>query len=157
MNFARTTTGRVPTWVAVCAAALLPFSVAACDEDSAGPETGADVEDVTEDDNYFGTDEHLGETVTVSAEVTDVISPTSFELAGDDWGDESLLVTSATEVQNLNEGDVVQVTGEVGQFIYGDYSEEYGLADVGMYEPYEEEEFLAATSVDTSVGNDETS
>ncbi|WP_368680555.1 hypothetical protein R1X32_10135 (plasmid) [Rhodococcus opacus] len=55
-----------------------------------GPATGVDVEDVTEED-YFGTDEFVGESVTLSAEVTDVLGQRSFELAGG-RGDESLLV-----------------------------------------------------------------
>jgi hypothetical protein len=143
---------RVSQWVVVGAAALLPFSLAACGDDSAGPETGADVEDITEEEAYFADDQFLGETVTVSAEVTQVLSPTSFELAGEDRGDESLLVTSAAEVQDLREGEVVQVTGEVSKFVYVDDADEYGLADAGLYEPYESEEFLAASNVDKTVG-----
>lgn len=140
-------------WVTAGIIAAMALPLAACgddDDDGAGPEEGADVEDITEDDAYFDNDEHVGEEVTVSAEVTEVLTPTSFELGGADWGDDSLLVVSATEAPDLAEGQVVQVTGTVREFVYADY-EAYGLGEEEVYDPYGDEEFLEASSVDTSV------
>jgi hypothetical protein len=135
-------------------AALLPLSVAACDEDTAGPETGADVEDITEDD-YFGDDEFLGESVTVSAEVTDIVSGKAFEIGGAEFGDESLLVVHDTAVPNLEVGTAVQASGTVRQFRYDEFVGSYDLGDPLLYEPYGEEEFLLASIVDTDVPPDE--
>lgn len=145
-------TGRAPQWIAAAAAVVLPFSVAACgSDDTAGPETGTDVEDITEDDQYFASDEFAGQTVTISAEVEDVLSPKSFVLNGDDWGDDSVLVLSAQEAQDLQEDDIVQVTGTVKSFTYDDYAGDYGLAEPGLYEAYGDEEFIEATKVDQTV------
>lgn len=137
---------------AVLAAAVLPLSLTACgdDDETAGPESGTDVEDITED-QYFTDDQFVGEEVTVSAEVEEVLNEQSFVLDGGDWGDESLLVVSADKAQSLQEDDVVQVTGTVREFVYDDYADEYGLvADPGVYDDYDEEEFLEATAVDTT-------
>lgn len=136
--------------VAAAAAALLTATAAGCSEDTAGPETGADVEDVTEED-YFGSDDFVGETVTLSAEVTDVLSPRSFELAGDDWGDDSLLVLTQQQA-DVQEGDVIQVTGTVEEgFTYDDNVDPYALGDAGIYGAYDEENFLASATVDKTV------
>lgn len=137
--------------IAALAAAVLPLSLTACgDDDTAGPETGTDVEDITEDDQYFDGDQFVGEEVTVSAEVEEVLNQQSFVLDGGGWGDESLLVVSA-DTMKLQEDDVVQVTGTVREFTYDDYADEYGLvADPGVYDDYSEEEFLEASSIDTT-------
>lgn len=84
----------------VGAAALLPFGVVACGDDTAGPETGTDVEGVTEDD-YFGTDRLVGQEVTVSAEVTEVFGGKAFEPGGENYGDDSLLVLSGKDAQDV--------------------------------------------------------
>ncbi|SFQ73073.1 hypothetical protein SAMN05421810_11537 [Amycolatopsis arida] len=126
--------------------AALPLVLAGCDEDSAGPETGADVEDVTEDD-YFGTNEYVGETVTVSAAVTDVINPRAYVLGGQAYGDESLLVLYAEGNQDVREGTTVRATGTVRQFRHADYVEPYGLVDEGRVAGFADEEFLVADRI----------
>ncbi len=147
--------GRVGV-AAALAAATLPFSIAACgDDDTAGPETGIDVQDITEDDDqYFADDRFVGDRVTISAEVEEVLTPQSFRLDGGDWGDESLLVVSAAQAPDLQEDDVVQVTGTVRQFIYDDYADEYGLAEDDVYDPYAGEEFIEASTVDMTAESD---
>lgn len=127
--------------------ALLLLGTAACSDDgTAGPETGTDIEDITKDDAYFGDDRFIGETVTISAEVTDVLSPRAFVLNGRGWGDDSVIVLSAEDTF-LAEENVVQVTGTVGTFAYADYQSDYGLADRDLYAPYLGEEFLVADEV----------
>lgn len=137
-------------WAALAAAALLPLSATACgDDDTAGPETGTDVQDITEEDQYFADgDEFVGETVTVSAEVSEVLGSKSFVVNGDDWGDDSLLVLSAEEATSLQEDDVVRVTGTVREFTYDTYANDYGLVDPGLYEVYGTEKFIEASAVD---------
>lgn len=138
---------------AAVAAVALPFSLAACgnDDDTAGPERGTSVEDITEEDQYFADDQYVGEEVTVSAEVEEVLSPQSFRLDGGDWGDESLLVVSAQQAKDLQEDDVVQVTGTVREFTFDDFNNEYGLDDPGIYDEYDQEEFLVASKVEVTV------
>ena len=141
---------RLKRLVMVSAAVLLPFGVVACGDDTAGPETGTDVEDVNEND-YFGPDGLVGQEVTVSAEVTDVFGGKAFELGGEDYGDDSLLVLSGKDVQDVKMGDVVQVTGTVRDFTYDEYAADYGLADPGPYTPYGDEEFLVAKDINMDV------
>lgn len=141
--------GRVTraSWlVAAVAAAALPVSVAACD--SAGPEKGVDVDDVT-DGKFFQSGKYVGRTVTVSADVKNVHTPTSFELDTAQWGDDSLLVVSGSPQRELSANDTVKVTGTVREFNYDQYVTEYGLAqDETLYEPYDNEQFLVARNVD---------
>jgi hypothetical protein len=143
---------RASMLIATGGTALLALTGAVACSDSEGPDQGADVEDITDD--YFDNDEYVGQTVTVSAEVTDVIGPQSFELAGDDWGDESLLVTSANNT-DVQEGNVVAVTGEVAEaFLYDTYAADYALGDPGLYTSYNEEKFLIADNVNKNVNKD---
>ncbi|MGB2923108.1 MAG: hypothetical protein WBC15_24310 [Mycobacterium sp.] len=135
--------------IATAGTALLALTGAVACSDSEGPDEGADVEDITDD--YFDNEEYVGQTVTVSAEVTDVIGPQSFELAGNDWGDESLLVTSADNA-DVQQGNVVEVTGEVAEaFVYDTYAADYALGDPGLYITYNEEKFLIADSINKDV------
>lgn len=139
-------THRARVLSAAFAAPLLVLTGAvACGDEAEEPT----VEEIT-DVNYFGdTDEFVGDTVTLEAEVTEVLSPQSFELGGQDWGDESLLVTSAEPV-DVQQGNMVEVTGTVGEaFIYADYVTEYDLVDPAVYTVFENEKFLVATNVDT--------
>lgn len=140
---------RASMLIATGGTALLALTGAVACSDSEGPDEGADVEDITDD--YFDNDEYVGQTVTVSAEVTDVIGPQSFELAGNDWGDESLLVTSADNA-DVQQGNVVEVTGEVAEaFVYDTYAADYALGDPGLYTTYNEEKFLIADSINKDV------
>lgn len=55
------------------------------------------------------------ERVAVSAQVTDVLDPRHLELAGQDYGEDSLLVRTAQPVE-VRQGQVVRATGTVGQY-----------------------------------------
>lgn len=91
--------------------------------DSAGPETGVDVQDVA-----FDADELLGEEVTVSAEVLDVVSDEAFWLGGDDFGTSAVLVVNAAGT-TVQEDQVVQVTGTVREFEEDAFVEDFGFED----------------------------
>lgn len=85
--------------------------------------------------------------MTVSAEVADVLPPPSFQLAGDDWGDDSLLLVSANNAE-VQEGEVVEVTGQVrDEFAHDSIAQNFALADPGLYGRYRGENFLAADTV----------
>ena len=133
----------------VGALAAVPFATTACGDETAAPETTTEA---TQDD-YFASKEFLGREVTVSAAVTAVLGDKSFVLDGSEYGDESLLVLSADEAKgmDLQEGDVVRVTGTVEDFAYANYRDQYGLIDDGVYTTYGDEEFLAARNVEDNV------
>lgn len=137
-------TKHAPKLMAAVAAAALPLSLAACDTE--GSEQGADVEDVTEE-QFFANDQFVGETVTVSAEIDEVLTPTSFQLDAQEWGDDSLLVVSANKKADLAEGDVVKVKGTVREFQFNQFENEFGLTDRGRYEPFDNEQFLVASNM----------
>lgn len=137
----------------VGALALLPFAAVGCAEDTADEDTAAQQTASVEDDaqhEYFGSDQFVGDDVIVSAVVTEVLSAKSFVLDGSEYGDESLLVLFADGVEDIQVGDVIKVTGMVGEFVHADYREEYGLLDQGVYDLYADEEFLLAQSIQTS-------
>lgn len=122
---------------ALVALACAPVLAGCGAEDTAGPEQGVPVEDIQEEQPYFEGD-YLGQQVTVSATVTKVLSPTSLELAGGDYGDDSLLVVTAQPVP-VQVGDEVRATGIVGQYhrVLEDDPMQYGL-----YEDYVTEAYL---------------
>ncbi|PXY22661.1 hypothetical protein [Prauserella muralis] len=135
-----------------CALAVAPLGAVACgNDDSAGGEQGADVEDIAEND-YFGDEQYVGQTVTVSANVTNVLNQRSFVLSGEDYGDDSLLVVARKARKNVQEGDVVQVTGKVRQFRYDQYNQDFALGEADLYSPYDSEEFLVANRINPDPG-----
>lgn len=148
------------------------LSLTACSEDTAGPETGTDVEDVQEEDVaadgpydglydtafYDDINSYVGEEVTVSADVNEVISPSSITIAGtDDTDVEALLVVSATEGTGLEPDLTVAVTGTVEQaFDLTTVEEDLGVdLDDDLYDAWDQEPYLVASSVDTSVASDQ--
>ncbi|MHA6783713.1 hypothetical protein ACVGOW_22380 [Pseudonocardia saturnea] len=108
------------------------------------------VEDIQEPQNFYE-GEYLGQQVTVSAEVTDVLDAGSFELAGQEYGEDSLLVQTAAPTEVLP-GQVVRVVGTVGQ--YHRFAEDEGVPPVqyDMYEEYETEAYLYGATVE-AIGN----
>lgn len=161
--------------------AVSALSLTACSEDTAGPETGTDVEDVQEEDVveedveedvaadgpydglydtafYDDINSYVGEEVTLSADVNEVISSSSFTIAGtDDTDVEALLVVSATEVTDLEPDLTVAVTGTVEQaFDLTTVEEDLGVdLDDDLYDAWDQEPYLVASSVDTSVASDQ--
>ncbi|MCZ2837668.1 hypothetical protein [Modestobacter sp. VKM Ac-2985] len=156
---------------------VAPFTLAACGDDTAGPEEDVSVAEIQEDPGvdagvdpgaeaglgydglydsafYLGTSDYVGQQVTVSATVNEVFGPNSFSIGGtEDTSVEPLLVVGADSSDALTEGDVVQVTGTV-QSGYSETTveEELGidLAD-DAFADFELQDYIAADSVDTSV------
>jgi hypothetical protein len=80
------------------------------DLDTPTPEQSPEITDITED--YFSNPSYLGKTVTVTGDVTRVITPASFVLTGDEYDDDSILVLSAQHL-DVRQGEQITVTGEV--------------------------------------------
>lgn len=138
-------TARTPRLLAAAVAAALPLATVACGSEQ--PERVVGVDDVR-DSELFASDKVLNETVTIDADVSDVLTPTSFELHAPDLGDESLLVVSAIEHEDITEDDAVTVTGIVREFVYDEFATDYRLAeDKTRYEPYDSEQFLVAEDI----------
>jgi hypothetical protein len=129
--------------VAVCAGTLTGCGDGA---GTAGPEQGVTVAEIEEPQNFYE-GEYLGRRVEVSAEVTDVLDPRHLELAGEDYGEESLLVRTVEPV-GVVQGQVVRAVGTVGQ--YHLFLEEEGVPPVqyDMYEEYETEPYLYDATVE---------
>ncbi len=116
---------------------LSTLLLAACAE--TGPEQGADVEDVQQQDQteafderrfFENPDDYLGQEVTVNGEVTEVIRPRAFRFSRKGGGATSLLVVSAQEA-NVEKGQVVRVTGTVLRFDVPQWVRDFGQ-DVGL-------------------------
>lgn len=157
----------------VMAVAALGLTACGEDEDTAGTETGASVEDVQEgadedaagpydgvyDSSFYDdVESYDGETVTLSADVNEVLTPTSFTIAGtDDTEVEELLVVSADASNDLAADLTVEVTGMVHDaFDLTTAEEDLGTdLDDALYEDWDGEPFVEATLVDTSVASDQ--
>jgi hypothetical protein len=85
--------------------------------------------------------------VTVSANVEEVISPNAFTIAGGDV--EALLIVGTNEMNNLQEGGLVEVTGTVRQFSVAEAEEFVGSdLDDGLYTEFEQEPYIQAQQVE---------
>ncbi|HET7329083.1 MAG TPA: hypothetical protein VFJ14_17570 [Nocardioidaceae bacterium] len=143
--------------------AFSALGVTACSETS-GDEAGTSVEDVQEEavtddlayqgafDNEFLTDldGYEGQQVTVSADVDEVISDHAFTIAGGDV--EPLLVVSADEMNDLQAGNVVSVTGTVHTAFDLPAVEEQMGTDLedDRFADWGQEPYIEASGVDTS-------
>lgn len=99
--------------------------------DSSGPGTDADTE------AFFGDPEsYLGEQVTLTAEVTEVLATSDigagFRVAGE--GGRAVPVLSATPSPQLDRGDVVQVTGTVTEVQRDSFEADFGLAADALFD-----------------------
>lgn len=170
---------RATRLAAVSLLSAAAFGLTACG--TAGPETGADVEDVQEGEvvettgpaedvaaePYVGPydtafyDEavtYAGEEVTLSAEVNTVLSPTAFTIAGtDDTTVSPLLVISGEQMTDLEEGQAVQVTGIVHEaFDLPQVEEEMAEElDDDLFADYDGQPYIEATDVSTDVPAEE--
>jgi hypothetical protein len=106
--------GRFGGLAAIGALLVAPMATACGSDDTAGPDRGVTVSDLQKEEYFFEGD-YLGRTVTVTARVAEVPEPDSFELSGGDFGDATLLVSTGDPVE-VTKGEVVRVTGTVGQF-----------------------------------------
>lgn len=129
---------------------LLALAVGCGDDSSAGPEAGVSIEEL-EENQYFYEGEYLGQTVTVTAAVSEILTEDRIEVNGGEYGDESLLVI-AKQPLDVAVGDVVRITGTVGQ--YHVTIEEEGVPPVpyDVYEDYESEEYLYGATVEPAGG-----
>lgn len=138
---------------------------------SEGPETGTDVEDVTDgevvessaaatedagamamayegdynQDFYDESTTYVGQQVTLSAEVSETLSPDAFAIAG---AVDPLLIIESEEIPSLDTGQVVQVTGTVQDgFDVVTVEEELGVdLEDEAFADFEGEPYIMATS-----------
>ncbi|KQO02140.1 hypothetical protein ASF21_16070 [Arthrobacter sp. Leaf234] len=153
---------------------MAAFGLVGCNSTS-GTEEGADVEDIVEEEPvvdeadagpydgvydqgfYDDVDTYVGEEVTVSADVNEILSPMSFTIAGtDDTTVDALLVLHDTELPEVTAGLTVGVTGTVQEaFDLPTVEEEMGVdLDDAAFEDWDGEPYIEATSVDTSLDAD---
>ncbi|MFN2497305.1 MAG: hypothetical protein ABR608_15610 [Pseudonocardiaceae bacterium] len=121
-----------------------------------------DVEDIQEegvdgvgDSGVFEDAESFaGQQVTVSAEVSEIISPNAFTIAGDEnIGLGPLLVVVYDGSPQLTEETAVQVTGTVMRAFSVGEAEDFAGADFddGLFGDFDSEAYIQASSVDTTV------
>jgi hypothetical protein len=176
--------GRAVT--ALAAAALGMGGLAACSDDSAGPEAGGvtaedlqqfeddlrgleervgvleggvgadeDMAGGAEDAAFYGDSEsYVGQEVTVSGEVSEMVTTTdvgsAYRIAGES-GD-PIAVVMSTPSADLDANDVVRVTGTVVQVERDTFEEDFGLAAEEVFDDadawFEEEEGSIAISAE---------
>ncbi|WP_162460049.1 hypothetical protein, partial [Kocuria sediminis] len=140
-----------------------------------GPETGTDVEDVTEgevaetspapannpttgdtfigdydEDFYDDRETYVGQEVTLSAEVSNVIDDDAFVIAGTAGTTvDPLLVLYNMDQVDIEEGQVVEVTGIVQQAFDLPTIEDERQMDLedDLYQDYDQQPYLEATNV----------
>ncbi|PRY20139.1 hypothetical protein [Pseudosporangium ferrugineum] len=83
----------------------------------------------------------IGRTVTISGKIIDVLTPTSFVMAADDFGDLSLLVLSGGR-PGLTKGQTLTFDGNIQKFSFAAYRDEYDLTDRQAYAPFEGEKIV---------------
>lgn len=171
-------------WMKKAAAlSILPITalgMTACNGTS-GSEEGADVEDVVEDEDPIGegadiedvpgvpdpydgvydrtfydtVNQFYGSEVTLSADLNEVIDPTSFTIAGtEDTTVEALLVVhpEGTLDPDISPGTTIEVTGPVMEaFDVATVEEELGVdLDDALYEDWVGESYVNATSIEAA-------
>lgn len=156
---------------------VAPFTLAACGDDTAGPEEDVSVAEIQEDPGaeagvdpgaeaglgydglydsafYAGSSDYVGQEVTVSATVNEVFGPDAFSIAGtEDTSVAPLLVVGTDSADALEGGDVVQVTGTVqSAFDEVTVEDELGIdLPDDTFTDFQATEYIVADSVDTSV------
>jgi filamentous hemagglutinin family protein len=141
---------------------------------TAGPETGASVDEIQQEaepgadvgvgeDAGVGVDDaaaddvnsYIGQRVTVSAEVNDVLSPSAFTIAGTagSGGAEELLVIANDPGVVVDEESAAAVTGTVRQaFDLAAAESEFGYDyDDAAFTEYEGEPYIVAESIDPTI------
>ncbi len=158
---------------AVGVAAASTLLLGACGNDTAGPETGADVQDVQEDpgvadpgagepgvapgafDNDFSdVDRYVGQQVTVSADVNDIVSPTAFTIAGtENTAVDELLVLHRAGAPNVTEDSAVAVTGTVREGFSIANAEAFAGTDLddNLFTNWTGEHYIEASKIDLTV------
>lgn len=132
----RAPSGR-PTGVLTAVLVAAGLGLAGCGTE--GPETGADVGDITDG-------EHVGEQVTVSAEVSRALTSDTFEIAGP--VDPLLVVEQGELLPAVEEEQVVRVTGTVHENFDVTVVEEEGIDPVEELDAYVGQPYILATSAE---------
>lgn len=105
-------------------------------------DTGQGVGGVAAEEIEGDPSEYMGQTVRVEGQIADVYGQNSFTMEGD-WLGGNLLVVVPQEAgagdMTFNQGDDVQVTGDVREYVATDLETEYGV-DLGEVIDYEEQE-----------------
>lgn len=100
---------------------------------------------------YDATKTYVGEEVSLSAEVLDVLSPTAFTIiSGDDPTEDPLLVLNEDDAENVLPGMPVQVTGAVKEaFDTATVEEDLSVdLDDALYEDWIGDFYLEVTAID---------
>lgn len=122
---------------------------------TAGPERGADVADIqdepVDDDSIFfdgDVQSFVGQEVTLSAAVTEVIGPNAFTIAGENA--QELLVVHDGDAQ-ITVDTPIRVTGTVIKAFAIPDAEEFTEADLedGPIADFDGEPYVQATAIDT--------
>lgn len=152
--------GRAGRAALVGIAATSALLLTACG-DTAGSEAGADVADIQQepdvDAGVFDTPDFadpmsfVGQTVTVSAEVNDVISTQAFTIAGTlQTSADELLILAADPGVAITEESAVEVTGTVMERFDVLGAEEFvaGDLDDGLFADWNGEPYIQADTVE---------
>ncbi len=132
-------------------AAIVVWAWLANNDDSAGPEQGVTVADIAEsdafDDDGFA-DSLVGQQVTVSGNVSEMVGQNAIRLGGEDFGGDGILVIQVT-ASGISEDDNVRVTGTVRDFDAASFEREFGtdVYEGDLYNPWEDENVLVASNV----------
>lgn len=171
-----TTTSRTRRLAGVLVAAGIGTGVLAGCGGTAGPETGVSVDEIQEeaeagagtgvgegvgadvDADAVAEDDvnrYLGQRVTVSAEVNEVLSPNSFTIAGTagSGGAGELLIIANDPGVLVEEENAAAVTGTVRQaFDLAAVESEFGVDyDDTLYDDYDGRPYIVAESIDPTI------
>ncbi len=132
---------------------LLPaaLTLGACGEaETAGPDKGVGVEQIRERDLYDdGLDTFVGETVTVSAEVARIVTPSAFEIAGEGGPKPILVITPPDTAATITDDSVVKVTGQVREFAIAEAERDLGVdLDDTALAAYVDDHIIVADTVE---------
>ncbi|ELS50865.1 hypothetical protein [Streptomyces viridochromogenes] len=130
--------------------ALGAAGLVGCGDDTAGSDAGADVQEVQEDAFWRDTDRWVGEQVTVSAEVSEVVNEDAFTIAGTEDPDVDELLVVSADTTGVEEGDLAKVTGTVKEnFNPADAEEDLGADwENEIFADWVNEHYIQASSVD---------
>ncbi len=110
--------------------ALALVAVGCGDEGSDPPPVDRDADqgiEPTRKDFFFDPGMYVGRVVTVTAYVSDVLTPVAFRIAGERFEGPGILVVSNTDLSSLDDDDLVQVTGPVRWFNVEGFARELGV------------------------------
>ncbi len=111
-------------------AAFALFTVGCGNEGSDPPPIDRDAERGMEPagkDFFFDPGTYVGREVTVTAYVSDVLTPVAFRMAGERFEGPGILVVSNSDLSSLDDDDLVQVTGSVRWFSVEEFARELGV------------------------------